>query len=113
MTDGLLTLLSQFALGFTAAHLEGVELKHMGQQLVGQYPIHFHLAGDVDENGGYDPPTYVRDLSIHHTFSRCVTVHGSNGLLVSTPSQGGKGSRAPSPPPTMPAGSGPCSWKHV
>lgn len=56
----------------------------MGQQLVGQYPIHFHLAGDVDEKGGYDPPTYVRELSIHHTFSRCVTVHGSNGLLVST-----------------------------
>ncbi|XP_058398578.1 cell migration-inducing and hyaluronan-binding protein isoform X4 [Diceros bicornis minor] len=72
----------KFALGFKAAHLEGVELKHMGQQLLGQYPIHFHLVGDVDEKGGYDPPTYVRDLSIHHTFSRCVTVHGSNGLLV-------------------------------
>ncbi|XP_044086275.1 cell migration-inducing and hyaluronan-binding protein isoform X1 [Neovison vison] len=72
----------KFALGFKAAHLEGVELRHMGQQLVGQYPIHFHLAGDVDEKGGYDPPTYVRELSIHHTFSRCVTVHGSNGLLV-------------------------------
>ena len=56
----------------------------MGQQLIGQYPIHFHLVGDVDEKGGYDPPTYVKDLSIHHTFSRCVTVHGSNGLLVST-----------------------------
>lgn len=77
-------LLLQFALGFKAAHLEGVELKYMGQQLVGQYPIHFHLAGDLDERGGYDPPTYIRDLSIHHTFSRCVTVHGSNGLLVST-----------------------------
>nr|XP_036869469.1 cell migration-inducing and hyaluronan-binding protein [Manis javanica] len=75
----------KFALGFKAAHLEGVELKHMGQQLVGQYPIHFHLAGDVDEKGGYDPPTYVRGLSIHHTFSRCITVHGSNGLLVSNP----------------------------
>lgn len=78
-------LFPQFALGFKAAHLEGVELKHMGQQLVGQYPIHFHLAGDVDEKGGYDPPTYVRGLSIHHTFSRCITVHGSNGLLVSNP----------------------------
>ncbi|XP_037367292.1 cell migration-inducing and hyaluronan-binding protein [Talpa occidentalis] len=72
----------KFALGFKAVHLEGVELRHMGQQLVGQYPLHFHLAGDVDAKGGYDPPTYVRDLSIHHTFSRCVTVHGSNGLLV-------------------------------
>ncbi|XP_075860811.1 cell migration-inducing and hyaluronan-binding protein [Microcebus murinus] len=72
----------KFALGFRAAHLEGVELKHLGQQLLGQYPIHFHLAGDLDGRGGYDPPTYVRDLSIHHTYSRCVTVHGSNGLLV-------------------------------
>ncbi|XP_045437570.1 cell migration-inducing and hyaluronan-binding protein isoform X2 [Pipistrellus kuhlii] len=72
----------KFARGFAAAHLEGVELRHMGQQLVGQYPIHFHLAGDLDARGGYDPPTYVRELSIHHTFSRCVTVHGSNGLLV-------------------------------
>ncbi|XP_074151347.1 cell migration-inducing and hyaluronan-binding protein [Sminthopsis crassicaudata] len=72
----------KFGPGFKAVHLEGIELKHMGQQLMGQYPIHFHLAGDVDEKGGYDPPTYVKDLSIHHTFSRCVTVHGSNGLLV-------------------------------
>ncbi|KAM7330553.1 hypothetical protein ACRRTK_009742 [Alexandromys fortis] len=79
---GLLTRNIMFALGFKAAHLEGVELKYMGQQLVGQYPIHFHLAGDLDERGGYDPPTYIRDLSIHHTFSRCVTVHGSNGLLI-------------------------------
>jgi cell migration-inducing and hyaluronan-binding protein len=41
------------------------------------------MNGDVDQKGGYDPPTSVSDLSIHHTFSRCVTVHGSNGLLVS------------------------------
>ncbi|XP_072475327.1 cell migration-inducing and hyaluronan-binding protein [Notamacropus eugenii] len=72
----------KFGPGFKAVHLEGIELKHMGQQIMGQYPIHFHLVGDVDEKGGYDPPTYVKDLSIHHTFSRCVTVHGSNGLLV-------------------------------
>lgn len=67
----------------------------MGQQLVGQYPIHFHLAGDVDEKGGYNPPTYVKDLSIHHTFSRCVTVHGSNGLLVSTSFPGKPGIQSP------------------
>ncbi|KAL2088985.1 hypothetical protein ACEWY4_015884 [Coilia grayii] len=68
--------------GFGAVHFEGVEMKHMGQQSMGHYPVHFHMNGDVDEEGGYNPPTYVRDLSIHHTFSRCVTVHGSNGLLV-------------------------------
>ncbi|XP_023669607.2 cell migration-inducing and hyaluronan-binding protein [Paramormyrops kingsleyae] len=68
--------------GFRAVHVEGVELQHMGQQSMGHYPVHFHMNGDVDQRGGYDPPTYVRDLSIHHTFSRCVTVHGTNGLLV-------------------------------
>uniref|UniRef100_A0A673GJX2 Cell migration-inducing and hyaluronan-binding protein-like n=1 Tax=Sinocyclocheilus rhinocerous TaxID=307959 RepID=A0A673GJX2_9TELE len=68
--------------GFRTVHMEGVELKHMGQQSMGHYPIHFHMNGDVDEKGGYNPPTYVKDLSIHHTFSRCVTIHGTNGLLV-------------------------------
>lgn len=60
----------------------------MGQQTLGHYPVHFHMNGDVDERGGYDPPTSVTDLSIHHSFSRCVTIHASNGLLVSkvTPS---------------------------
>uniref|UniRef100_W5N565 hyaluronoglucosaminidase n=1 Tax=Lepisosteus oculatus TaxID=7918 RepID=W5N565_LEPOC len=68
--------------GFKAAHIAGVELKHMGQQSMGHYPIHFHMNGDVDEKGGYHPPTSVEGVSVHHTFSRCVTVHGSNGLLV-------------------------------
>ncbi|KTF94682.1 hypothetical protein cypCar_00015106, partial [Cyprinus carpio] len=68
--------------GFRSVHVEGVEFKHMGQQSMGHYPVHFHMNGDVDKKGGYDPPTYVKDLSIHHTFSRCVTVHGTNGLLV-------------------------------
>ncbi|XP_035275966.1 cell migration-inducing and hyaluronan-binding protein [Anguilla anguilla] len=68
--------------GFKSVHLQGLELTHMGQQSMGHYPVHFHMNGDVDEKGGYDPPTYVKEMSIHHTFSRCVTVHGSNGLLV-------------------------------
>lgn len=69
--------------GFRAVHLRGAELVHMGQQSMGHYPVHFHMNGDVDQRGGYDPPSYVQDLSIHHTFSRCVTIHSSNGLLVS------------------------------
>uniref|UniRef100_A0A7N6A038 G8 domain-containing protein n=1 Tax=Anabas testudineus TaxID=64144 RepID=A0A7N6A038_ANATE len=68
--------------GFRAVHISGVELQHMGQQTLGHYPVHFHMNGDVDERGGYDPPTSVSNLSIHHSFSRCVTIHGSNGLLV-------------------------------
>ncbi|NXC90646.1 TMEM2 hyaluronidase, partial [Cercotrichas coryphoeus] len=67
---------------FTSVHLSYVELKQMGQQQIGSYPVHFHLCGDVDEKGGYTFKTYLEGLSIHHCFSRCVTVHGTNGLLI-------------------------------
>uniref|UniRef100_A0A2R9CBE5 hyaluronoglucosaminidase n=1 Tax=Pan paniscus TaxID=9597 RepID=A0A2R9CBE5_PANPA len=63
-------------------HLSYVELKHMGQQQMGRYPVHFHLCGDVDYKGGYRHATFVDGLSIHHSFSRCITVHGTNGLLI-------------------------------
>ncbi|XP_059570591.1 cell surface hyaluronidase isoform X3 [Alligator mississippiensis] len=67
---------------FSSVHMEGVELKNMGQQILGSYPVHFHLTGDVDERGGYDPPTYLDNLAIHHSFSRCIAIHGTHGLLV-------------------------------
>uniref|UniRef100_A0A8C9BR76 hyaluronoglucosaminidase n=1 Tax=Phocoena sinus TaxID=42100 RepID=A0A8C9BR76_PHOSS len=67
---------------FTSVHLSHVELKHMGQQHLGRYPVHFHLCGDVDYKGGYRHATFVDGLSIHHSFSRCITVHGTNGLLI-------------------------------
>ncbi|XP_009884699.1 PREDICTED: transmembrane protein 2 isoform X2 [Charadrius vociferus] len=67
---------------FTSVHLSYVELKQMGQQQIGSYPVHFHLCGDVDEKGGYSYQTYLEGLSIHHCFSRCVTVHATSGLLI-------------------------------
>uniref|UniRef100_A0A8C9AU62 hyaluronoglucosaminidase n=1 Tax=Prolemur simus TaxID=1328070 RepID=A0A8C9AU62_PROSS len=67
---------------FTSVHLSHVELRHMGQQQLGRYPLHFHLCGDVDYRGGYRHATFVDGLSIHHSFSRCITVHGTNGLLI-------------------------------
>uniref|UniRef100_A0A8C3WU92 hyaluronoglucosaminidase n=1 Tax=Catagonus wagneri TaxID=51154 RepID=A0A8C3WU92_9CETA len=67
---------------FTSVHLSYVELKHMGQQHLGRYPVHFHLCGDVDYKGGYRYAAFVDGLSIHHSFSRCITVHGTNGLLI-------------------------------
>ncbi|XP_073734187.1 cell surface hyaluronidase CEMIP2 isoform X2 [Callorhinus ursinus] len=67
---------------FTSVHLSYVELKHMGQQQLGRYPVHFHLCGDVDYKGGYRHATFVDGLSIHHSFSRCLTVHGTHGLLI-------------------------------
>ncbi|XP_053558482.1 cell surface hyaluronidase [Bombina bombina] len=67
---------------FTSVHLSNIELKHMGKQLMGSYPVHFHLCGDVDELGGYSKGTYLQGVSIHHCFSRCVTIHTTNGLLL-------------------------------
>jgi hypothetical protein len=57
-------------------YVEGVELNRMGQNLtLARYPIHWHLVGDA--NG-----QYVRNASIHDTYNRCVTVHGTNNVLV-------------------------------
>uniref|UniRef100_A0A673YMT2 hyaluronoglucosaminidase n=1 Tax=Salmo trutta TaxID=8032 RepID=A0A673YMT2_SALTR len=67
---------------FTSVHLSHVELRNMGQQEQGRYPVHFHRCGDVDWRGGYREPAYVDGLSIHHSFSRCITIHATNGLLV-------------------------------
>ncbi|XP_038625586.1 cell surface hyaluronidase isoform X1 [Tachyglossus aculeatus] len=67
---------------FSSVHLSHVELKHMGQQQTGSYPVHFHHCGDVDDKGGYRPQTYVDGLSIHHCFSRCISIHATNGLLI-------------------------------
>uniref|UniRef100_A0A8C8RDF3 hyaluronoglucosaminidase n=1 Tax=Pelusios castaneus TaxID=367368 RepID=A0A8C8RDF3_9SAUR len=67
---------------FTSVHLSHVELRQMGQQLMGSYPVHFHRCGDVDEKGGYSFRTHLEGLSIHHCFSRCVTIHATNGLLI-------------------------------
>ncbi|XP_044135453.1 cell surface hyaluronidase-like isoform X2 [Bufo gargarizans] len=67
---------------FTSVHLSGIELTNMGQQILGSYPVHFHMAGAVDEEGGYNPSTYIDNLAIHHCFSRCVAIHGTHGLLI-------------------------------
>lgn len=77
-----LHLSQQILRNFSSVHMSGVELKNMGQQILGSYPVHFHLAEDVDERGGYERPTYLDNLAIHHCFSRCVAIHGTHGLLV-------------------------------
>ena len=58
------------------ARIDGVEFAAMGQAgQLARYPIHFHLLGDR-------PDAYVRNSSIHHSFNRCVTVHGTNDVLI-------------------------------
>ncbi|MEJ0040251.1 MAG: G8 domain-containing protein [Gammaproteobacteria bacterium] len=57
-------------------YVSGVELNRMGQNMhLARYPIHWHV---VLEGQGQ----YVENSSIHDTYSRCVTVHGTNNVRV-------------------------------
>ena len=56
--------------------VSGVELNRMGQHLhLARYPIHWHIEGDGKGQ-------YIENSAIHDTYSRCVTVHGTDNLLV-------------------------------
>ena len=56
--------------------VSGVELHRMGQNMhLARYPIHWHL-------GGEGQGQYIENSSIHDTYSRCVTVHGTNNVRV-------------------------------
>src|SRR6188474_2605395 len=56
--------------------VSGVELNRMGQHMtLARYPIHWHLVGDAKGQ-------YIKNASIHDTYNRCVTVHGTNNLQV-------------------------------
>jgi len=66
--------------GFKSYNIEGAELTNMGQMTVlGRYPIHFHMCHDTDADG---TNPLIQSNSIHHCFSRCVTIHGSHGVHV-------------------------------
>ncbi|WP_347331614.1 G8 domain-containing protein [Marinimicrobium locisalis] len=56
--------------------MSGVELYRMGQHLNnGRYPVHWHLMGDADGQ-------FIENSAIHHSYNRCVTVHGTNNVRV-------------------------------
>ena len=60
-----------------ALFVSGTELYRMGQRFkMGRYPVHWHMLGDASRG------QFVVGSSVHHSFNRCVTVHGSNGVLV-------------------------------
>jgi len=64
------------AMDGSTMNVAGIELTRMGQHLVlARYPIHWHLNGDVTGQ-------YIRNSAIHDTYSRCITVHGTDNLLV-------------------------------
>ena len=65
------------AMGASKMFVEGVEFQRMGQNLtLARYPIHWHLVGDGGRGGTSRTP------SLHDTYNRCVTVHGTNFLHV-------------------------------
>ena len=64
------------AMATSKMFVEGVEFQRMGQNLtLARYPIHWHLIGDAKGQ-------YIKNASIHDTYNRCVTVHGTNILRV-------------------------------
>ncbi|HEU4685546.1 MAG TPA: G8 domain-containing protein, partial [Nitrospira sp.] len=64
------------AMAGSKMYVSGVELYHMGQNMhLARYPIHWHLVGDAKGQ-------YVENSAIHDTYSRCVTVHGTNFVRV-------------------------------
>ncbi len=57
------------------ARIQWTEFFRMGQKKqLGRYAVHFHMAGDASGS-------YVRYNSIHHSFNRCLTIHGTHGVL--------------------------------
>ena len=57
-------------------YVSGVELSRMGQNMhLARYPIHWHIVGEGQGQ-------YIENSSIHDTYSRCVTVHGTNNVRV-------------------------------
>jgi hypothetical protein len=58
------------------AYVSDVGFNRMGQKsLVGRYPFHWHLAGDVTGQ-------FIIRSSIWESYNRCITVHGSDNALV-------------------------------
>jgi cell migration-inducing and hyaluronan-binding protein len=64
------------AMAGSRMYVSGVELNRMGQNMhLARYPIHWHILGDADGQ-------YIENSAIHDTYSRCVTVHGTNNLRI-------------------------------
>jgi cell migration-inducing and hyaluronan-binding protein len=64
------------AMAGSTMKVSSVEFYRMGQhENLARYPIHWHLVGDTQEQ-------YIQNSAIHDTYSRCVTVHGTNHIRV-------------------------------
>ncbi len=61
----------------STVHAEQVELYKMGQKaIIGRYPFHWHLCEDAAKG------SYFRNSSVHKSFNRAVTIHGTDYVTV-------------------------------
>ena len=64
-------------IGSGSGEFRGIEAINMGQQnVLARYPFHFHLAGNKELS-------YLTDNSVHDSFFRCFTIHGTHNLTLS------------------------------
>ncbi|MEO1539724.1 MAG: G8 domain-containing protein [Pseudomonadota bacterium] len=58
-------------------YVSGTEFAYMGQAgTLGRYPVHWHEMDDVSGQ-------YITDSSVHHSFNKGITIHGSDNAEVS------------------------------
>lgn len=58
-------------------HIENIELYKMGQKgILGRYPVHWHLNEDAAQG------SYIKNSSVHKSFNRAVTIHGTDYVTV-------------------------------
>lgn len=63
--------------GTGVAHIENIELYRMGQKSkLGRYPFHWHMLGDKGQG------QYFKNSSVHKSFNRAITIHGTESTLV-------------------------------
>ncbi len=61
----------------STVHVENIELYKMGQKgVLARYPFHWHLNEDAAEG------SYIKNSSIHQSFNRVVTIHGTDYVTV-------------------------------
>ncbi|WP_224364598.1 G8 domain-containing protein [Hyalangium versicolor] len=61
----------------SVAYVSGVELFNMGQKArLGRYPFHWHMLGSVGSG------QYFKNSSIHQSYNRAITIHGTESTLV-------------------------------
>jgi cell surface hyaluronidase len=60
------------------ARLQGIELTRVGHKnTLRRYPIHFHMLADGGDG------SFIKDSSIWQSGNRCITIHGTNKLVIS------------------------------